>query len=136
MRESNSDNIGHIGNEIKTLFQTPFKPFNFPFFAYLLGVIILFGGAGIWVAIYESYQSIADDKHLIAYNMATFFMAIWASAYIDLDLLESIQNKLSLKIIMTVLFLIIVSLFFLTFQFKSSLAFIPATIGFLISIII
>ncbi len=136
MEKTERKEISHIGQEIIVLLKLPCKPFNFPFFAYLFGIIILFGGAGIWVAIYDSYLSPIEDGYLVAYNMATFFMAIWATAYIDLDLLENIQNKLSLKIIMTVLFLIIVILFFWTFRLKSNSAFIPATIGFCISITI
>lgn len=134
-RETEYKKSATIWQEVITRFTLPLKPFNWSFFGYLIGVIILIGGLGVWVSFYSVMKSPVDDGHNAAVSLGTFFIALWATSYLDIVLMVDIRNKLALIIYNFLFFALAMLLLWLIYEFSTSnWAFLPAILGFFLSI--
>lgn len=126
-----------IWSEVRTRILLPWKPFNWNFFGYLFGVIILIGGLGVWVSFYMAFKSPMDDGHTAAISLATFFIALWATSYLDINFLTDVENKIGFLLFNFLFFAFAIFLMWLVYELGSSnWSFLPASIGFLLSMII
>lgn len=84
-------------HEIKNRCLLPCKPISWPFFFYLGGIVILYGGLGIWLTIYF-YSASENHAELIPPAIGTYFMALWATSFFDLTTSKAIANKKAMTI--------------------------------------
>ncbi len=125
----------------KNFTQEIFERFKMPwkysaFRSYFLFIVIFYGGCGVFLSIYDCYINTWTDSYKIAQNMATYFMAIIAASLVDLNLSSAIKNMASLIINSIALLGFTFVLFLTTYLIKSHYAFLPASIGTVISLII
>ncbi len=132
---TNQEEISFI-NEIRQRFLMPWKPFNWAFAGYLFGIIIAFGGLGVWASIYLTNVSNDVNWTSITSGLSTYFIALLATGFIDLNLITNIKNQLSEKIYSALVFGFGFLLLFLSNAINSYYAFIPAILGTLFSIFI
>jgi uncharacterized protein YacL len=117
--------------EIKHRLRVPIAPFNWAFWGYFIGILIGIGGLGIWVSIANTPS---DAAYKVAVSISTYFMASLTRSVIDVNLLTDFFNKLSLIIYSFIILALGVLFFILVTNIKSNYAFIPAILGFLLSI--
>ncbi|WP_215222605.1 hypothetical protein [Echinicola shivajiensis] len=132
-----NDNEETFLEELHNRIKAPLQPnFNWAFWGYFIGIVVLFGGLGVWFSIYESTLSNENDSYLVSRNLATFFISIWAASFIEINSLHHIQNKLSIFIYTTILFGIIFFLLFLSFQISSGKSFFFSIPGIILSLFV
>jgi hypothetical protein len=77
-----------------------FEPFSYPtFISIFLGVVVIAGGSGVWVPlVFTDLSSLNDSqfKLLLCTSLATYFLAIVATAFADLSLIF-IEQLMDLK---------------------------------------
>ena len=132
--ESSTNNINFL-NELKERFSIPFKPFNYAYFGYLVGILIGFGGLGIWVSIFQDISSSNSLWTTVPTNISTYFIALLASSFIDLNVLPNAINRVSMLIYSVIFLGVGFLLFWLSINISSNLSFIPATLGFIFAIL-
>lgn len=111
------------------------KPWNWAFSGYLI-IAIIFGGAGVFFTISEVYRNEWIDIHKIAESIAIIFVAVIATAFIDLNVSTQLKNRLSFLIYSFIFYGIAVVLLWLTFDLKSIHSFIPSSIGLVLAVFI
>lgn len=76
--------LSEIGNRLA-------EPFSYPtFISIFIGVIIIAGGSGVWIPlIFTDLTELSDAQYklVIASSLATYFLAIVATAFADLSLI-------------------------------------------------
>lgn len=132
--ESSTRNINFI-NELKERFSIPFKPFNYAYFGYLFGILIGFGGLGIWVSIYQDINSSNSIWSTVPTSISTYFIALLASSFIDLNVLPNAINRVSMLIYSVIFLGLGFLLFWLSINISSNFSFIPAILGFVFAIL-
>ena len=119
-------------SELKDRLRTPW---NWSFFGYLF-IVLFFGGIGIAFEAYEAYYSVNDDGYKIAQSISIFFIAVLATSFVDLNLSPKIYNKISFLIYSFIFYGFGVLLLFLSYQKKTDISFIPATMGLILTIFV
>lgn len=119
-------------NEIKDRFLTPWTSV---FVGYLF-IVIAAGCFGVAFTAYEVYKSemILKENFKIAESLATFFIAIVATSYVDLNLCKKLQNKKAFTTWSVLVGGLCLGLLWITYQFKSNFSIIPSLIGTLIAL--
>src|ERR1051326_3725783 len=76
-----------------------YEPFGQPaFIFYFLGIIVVVGGLGVTISIYEAVVSgTLRATHSVPRSLSTYLLAILATAFVDLTLTVETQSKRSLK---------------------------------------
>ena len=106
------------------------------FNSYFIWIILLFGGFGIFTTIYMECTSSCAQYYKIAQSMATFFIAIIAASLVDINLSYTVKNVPSLMINTIALVGVAFTLALITFKIQDNRAFLPASIGYLISLLV
>lgn len=105
------------------------RQWNSAFFGYFILIVIVFAGLGVALSFYAAIKSPQDDGILVAQNLATYFMAILATAVIDLNISWEIQNRVSFLIFSILTFVIGFLILLWTYSLSTDFAFFPAIIG-------
>lgn len=122
-------------NEIKGRYSIPFRPINYAYFGYLIGILIGFGGLGIWVSIYQEFTSVDRFWSTVPTAMSTYFIALLASSFIDLNVLPNTINRVSMLIYSVIFLGLGFLLFWLSNVMATKYAFIPAILGVLFALL-
>ena len=125
--------ISFIDEQVER-FKTPWK--HFAFKSYFFWIVILFGGIGIGLTIFEEISKGSIDFNIISKSIATTFVAIIASSLVDLNLSYNIKNVPSLIINSVGFIAISILLLILSFNLKSGWSLLPAIFGYTIAIMI
>lgn len=125
----------------KNVFQEALEYFLLPwkqtaFWLYFIGIVIGFGGIGIWLCIYECAVSKEDDMYKVSQNLGLYFIAIIAASIVDLNLSTSFKNLASLNILTVIILGFTVVLFLLSYYIRSEYGIIPAMVGVFISLLV
>ena len=115
-------------------FKMPWK--NFAFKSYFFWIVILFGGIGIGLTIFEEIRKSSPDFNTISKSIATTFVAIIAASLVDLNLSYNIKNVPSLIINSYGFIGISILLLILSFNVKGGWSLMPAILGYIIAILI
>lgn len=84
--------------ELKIRSLIPLKPnISWSFFLYLFGLVIGYGGLGIWFSIINT-GGIEDHASIIPPAIGTYFIALWATSFYDLTS-KDIANKKAMTIL-------------------------------------
>jgi membrane associated rhomboid family serine protease len=75
--------------EVRKKLITPWN--NPPFLGYFLVCVIIGGAAGVYISIYEYASS--SDNYKIAISLGTYYSAIMATAFADINLSKRIESK-------------------------------------------
>ncbi|MEO7047432.1 MAG: hypothetical protein ABI091_19165 [Ferruginibacter sp.] len=105
------------------------SPWNAAFFGYFILIVIVFAGFGVGYSFFSTLKSEHSDWLGVAQNLATYFMAILASAVIDLNISWNIENRVSFLIYSILLFVLGVLILITTYSISSNWAFVPAVLG-------
>lgn len=108
------DDMKNFFVEIRDRLLLQIKPFNHVYVVYVFFFLIIVGGLGIWVSIYQESNAKACDLSNISFNISTYFIALVATAYIDVNINHTIENRLSLTIYSTIALLILIFMFYLS----------------------
>jgi len=111
------------------------RPWSWPFFGYLLIVMVL-GAIGVFFTWNDIASNNYKESYKVAESLATFFIAIIAISFIDLNISPNLQNRLAFFIFSFIFYSIAVALLWWTFKCKSDVSFLPASIGTAVSIIV
>lgn len=109
------------------------SPWSWPFAGYLV-IVTFFGGLGVFFTVYEVWVNEWCDSYKIAESLSTFFVAIVATSFIDLNLSEKLQNRLAFLIYSFIFSGASAVLLWLTYNLKSTASFIPSSLGTLFSL--
>lgn len=125
----------------RNIFHEAFEHFSLPwkqvaFKLYFFGIVIGFGGVGLWLTIYECYMSTENDMYKVSQGLGTYFIAIIAASIVDMNLSTSFKNLSSLYILTVIILGLAFVLFLFSYFIKSGYSIIPAIIGTLISLIV
>jgi hypothetical protein len=123
----------------KNIFQEALDYFLLPwkqvaFWLYFVGIVIGFGGIGIWLCIYECAVSKEADMYKVSQNLGLYSMAIIAASIVDLNLSTSFKNLASLNILTVILLGVATVLFLLSYYIHSGYGMVPALLGIFISL--
>lgn len=77
----------------------------------------------------EVYDSCESDSYKVAEGLATFFISVIATSFIDLNISPKLQNKKSIMMWSFILYALAVFLMWWTYECKSFWAFVPAILG-------
>lgn len=121
-------------NEQKERLMMPWR--NSAFVSYFIWIIILFGGIGIGLTIFDEYNNCKFNINSISKSIATTFVAIIAASLADLNLSLNIKNVPSLTINSIGFFGLSILLMVLAFTIDSAWGLVPAILGYFIAIII
>lgn len=128
--------VPHFFKEIKERSKIQFVPFNDLYTVYLVFFVLLIGGAGIWISLFQELNNSQFNAKNLTLNIGTYYLALITTSYIDITTNEKIINKKSLQIYSFIFLFIIVAIFGLTFILPSSYSLLLSTIGILIALFI
>jgi hypothetical protein len=118
----------HFFKELYIRFCSPWR--YTAFVAYFIFIVVGFGGIGVYISMYNVWKFHGSNlPYEVATNLATYFMAIMASCFVDLNLSLNIKHVASTLIISFGFFAICAVLAMVTFGYQNSMAFWPAIIG-------
>ena len=109
----------------------PLRPFNYAFFGYFFFFVFAIGGLGIWYSLYEVLVSPEDDGYKLARGVATYFIAVWTTAFLDINMVVKLKSRVSTLIYSFAFFGVAVFLLILCFQIDNDYVFFPACLGLL-----
>lgn len=121
-------------NELLDRFKLPWK--HFAFKSYFFWIVIMFGGIGIGLTIYEELRNSVTHINIISKTIATTFVAIIASSLVDLNLSYNIKNIPSLIINSIGFIAVSILLLILSFNLNGNWSLLPAILGYLLALII
>jgi hypothetical protein len=120
--------------ELYERFKMPWKHSAFKY--YFFWIVLIFGSLGIAITGYGEFQSKSPIYLNIAHSIATTFIALIAASLVDLNLSFNIKNIPSL-IINSIAFIgVSILLLIFSFKIKTNWSFLPAIIGYFLSILI
>jgi uncharacterized membrane protein len=126
----------HFYSEIKDRIILQFKPFNHLYFVYMLFFLIILGGLGIWISVYQEINNGQFSYLNVSLNICTYYIALLSTSYIDVNTNHSIENRLSLKIYSFIILGFLIFLFWLSFRYNSYISLIISSLGMVISLFI
>jgi hypothetical protein len=121
-------------NELIDRFKLPWK--HFAFKSYFIWIVIMFGGIGIGLTIYEELRNSVTHVNIISKTIATTFVAIIASSLVDLNLSYNIKNVPSLIINSIGFIAVSILLLILSFNLNGNWSLLPAISGYFLALII
>lgn len=130
------ESIPHFFKEIKDRSKLQFFPFNDLYFSYLLFFVLVIGGVGIWISLFQELKSETFNHFNFVLNIGTYYLVLITTSYIDITTNEKIVNKKSLQIYSFILLFIIIGVFSLSFILPPTFSIISAIIGMLIALFI
>lgn len=116
-------------NFLQEIYHRLTRPWNSAFLGYFILIVIVFAGFGVAFSYFAAIKSPQDDGILVAQNLATYFMAILATAVIDLNISWEIQNRVSFFIYSILIFVVGLLILLWTYSLSTDFAFVPAIIG-------
>lgn len=84
-----------LGKEIWFRIKLPFKPLSWAFLLYLFFFVIGYGGLGVWLTVY-TYSGTEEHLSHIPPAIGTYFLALWATSFFDLNTSKDVINKKSI----------------------------------------
>lgn len=115
--------------EIKDRLRSPWCPL---FLGYLLLVFVI-GGLGVLLSIFDTIVHFGNAPEIIK-NIGVFFIAIFISSIVDLNLAESTINKKAFLVWSTLLGFVSVTLLVLVYFIPTGWSYVCAGLGVLISL--
>src|SRR5690606_14243761 len=109
--------IPHFFKEIKDRSKLQLFPFNDLYFSYLIFFVLIIGGVGIWISLYQEFKSETFSHINIVLNIGTYYLVLITTSYIDITTNEKIINKKSLNFFSFILFFLFFVFFNLSFFF-------------------
>jgi uncharacterized membrane protein len=111
-------------------------PLNHLYIAYVIFFLIIIGGLGIWISIYQENQKEKFDCLAVAVNICTYYIALSSTSIIDLQINNKFENRLSVNIYSFIISIVLGFIFWMIYQVIDFWAIFLACIGFMISIIL
>jgi len=126
---------GKRKNFSKELLDRFLAPWTAIFFGYLL-IMVVGGGIGVLFTAYEVAQekNASALSYKVAESLATFFVALAATSFIELNLCKELHNKKAFMTWSYILAFLSVGLLWLTYHLKNSNSFYPSAIGTLLAV--
>ena|SRR5690606_5728691 len=128
--------IPHFFKEIKDRSKLQLFPFNDLYFSYLIFFVLIIGGVGIWISLYQEFKSETFSHINIVLNIGTYYLVLITTSYIDITTNEKIINKKSLQIYSFILLFLIIAVFTLSFILPKTYSIISSIIGVVIALFI
>lgn len=128
--------VPHFFKEIKDRTKLQFVPFNDLYFVYLLVFVLLIGGIGIWISIYQEANNKVFNYDNVILNIGTYYLALITTSYIDITTNEKIQNKKSLVVYSLILLMLIGGIFSISLFVIPVISIILSILGVVISLFI
>lgn len=130
------NNVPHFFKEIKNRAKLQIKPFNDLYFTYLIVFVLLIGGVGIWITLFQELQNAEFNYLAFVLNIGTYYLVLITTSYIDITTNDKIVNKKSLHIYSFILLLVIIGIFYLSFCLSKNYSIAIAVIGLIISLFV
>jgi len=105
------------------------SPWNPAFLGYFILIVIVFAGMGVGFSLINVAHSKDQDWIIVAQNLATYFMAILATAIVDLNISWYIENRVSFFIYSILCLVIGIVILYITYSTNSYWAFLPTALG-------
>jgi len=123
-----------FGTELKRKFK---KPWNNPsFLGYFLVCAIFGGAAGVYISV---YQYACTEPYKIAFSLGTYYAAIMAAAFADINLSKKIGEKSSFfiySLLICVLGVVLLVATYLLGNKQTQWAFLPSGMGCILALIL
>lgn len=128
--------VPHFFKEIKERMKLQFYPFNDLYLTYLVFFVLLIGGIGIWVSIFQEFNKEVANYTNIVLNMGTYYLALITTSYIDITTNDKIVNKKSLQVYSFIFLFIVASIFFSSFFLIDKYSLLLSSIGIILGLFI
>jgi len=122
-----------FGTELKIKFKKPWKTPSF--LGYFLLCVVIGGAAGVYISI---YQYASTESYRIAFSLGTYYTAIMATAFADINLSKKFEEKSSFfiySLLICVLGVILLIVTYLLGNNQSLWAFLPSGVGCLLALL-
>ena len=73
------ESIPHFFKEIKDRSKLQFFPFNDLYFSYLLFFVLVIGGVGIWISLFQELKSETFNHFNFVLNIGTYYLVCTSS---------------------------------------------------------
>lgn len=110
-------------------------PWNDIFVGYIILFFAFTGSLGVYLTIWDVYHNTADDAFKVAESIATFFVAVTAGSLVDLNLHHGTKNVRAFLVWSSITMVISAALLLATYVCKTNSAFIPASVGLVLSVL-
>lgn len=128
--------VPHFFKEIRNRAILQVKPFNDLYFTYLIFFVLIIGGVGIWITLFQELKNEKFNYLAFVLNIGTYYLVLITTSYIDITTNDKILNKKSLHIYSFILLVVIIGIFSLSFFLSQLYSIIIAIIGLVISLFV